>query len=96
MTDKDSPPVRIVEIELSPQTAKVIRQIKVIGRGDGALDPEGIVAKQDGGFWLASEGGAANVPANRLLEVDSAGQILRTIGVPDLLPRPRVSPPIDR
>lgn len=88
VTDQDSPHVRIVEIELAPQTAKVIRQLNVIGRGDDDLDPEGIVAKQDGGFWLASEGGAANVPANRLLEVGSTGQIVRAIGVPaSLAPR---------
>jgi hypothetical protein len=88
VTDQDSPPIRIVEIELAPQTVKVIRQISVIGRGYDDLDPEGIVAKQDGGFWLASEGGAGNVPANRLLEVDSAGQIVRAIGLPaSLAPR---------
>lgn len=87
VTDQDSRPIRIVEIQLAPDLAKVIRQISVNGRDD-AIDPEGIVAKQDGGFWLASEGSAGNVPPNRLIEVDSAGQILRIISLPaSLAPR---------
>lgn len=85
VTDQDSAPIRIVEIELTPQAAKVVRQISVTGPGGETLDTEGIVAKPDGGFWLASEGGAGNVPANRLLEVDPEGKILRTIGLPDAL-----------
>lgn len=85
VTDRGSPPIRIVEIELSADTAKVVRQISVSGPGTDDLDPEGIVAKEDGGFWIASEGGARNVPANRLLEVDSAGQIGRAIGLPSSL-----------
>ena len=87
-TDQDSRPIRIVEIELAPLMAKVIRQIIVSGRESDDLDPEGIVATQDGRFWLASEGGAGNLPPNRLLEVGSAGQILRAIDVPpSLAPR---------
>lgn len=85
VTDRGSRPIRIVEIELSADTAKVVRQINVIGPGTDDLDPEGIVAKEDGGFWIASEGGARNVPANRLLEVDSSGQIGRAIGLPSSL-----------
>jgi hypothetical protein len=88
VTDQDSRPIRIVEIELAPLMAKVIRQIAVTGPESEDLDPEGIVATQDGGFWLASEGGPGNSPPNRLLEVGSAGQILRTIDLPpSLAPR---------
>lgn len=88
VTDRDSRPIRIVEIQLAPDSVKVVRQIDVHGRGDDTLDPEGIVAKQDGGFWLASEGSVGNEPSNRLIEVDSAGQILRTISLPaSLAPR---------
>jgi hypothetical protein len=82
VTDQDSKPTRIIEIELTPQSAVAIRQIAVTGPGDEDLDVEGIVAKQDGGYWLASEGGPGNVPANRLLEVDPTGRIVRTIGLP--------------
>lgn len=85
VTDQDSAPIRIVEIELTAQAATVVRQIGVTGPGSENLDTEGIVAKPDGGFWLASEGGAGNVPANRLLEVDPEGKILRTIGLPEAL-----------
>lgn len=88
VTDQDSPPIRIVEIELAPVMAKVIRQIIVTGSGDYNLDPEGITATQDGRFWLASEGSEGNLPPNRLVEVSSAGQILRAIDVPpSLAPR---------
>jgi hypothetical protein len=88
VTDQDSRPIRIVEIELAPLTAKVIRQITVTDSADDDLDPEGIVATRDGGFWLASEGAAGNLPPNRLLQVGSAGQILRAIDVPpSLAPR---------
>src|SRR5436190_19088834 len=31
VTDQDSRPIRIVEIELAPQTARVVRQTNVIG-----------------------------------------------------------------
>ena len=85
VTDQDSAPIRIVEIALTAQAATVVRQIGVTGPGGENLDTEGIVAKPDGGFWLASEGGAENVPANRLLEVDPEGKILRTIGLPEAL-----------
>lgn len=88
VTDGDSSPVRIVEIELAPETTKVVRQINVIGPGNDDLDPEGIAASRDGGFWLASEGGEKNAPANRLLEIDPAGKIVRTLGLPgSLAPR---------
>lgn len=88
VTDQDSPPARIVEIELGPGRARVIRQIPVTGEANVDLDLEAIAAKADGGFWIASEGSTGNVPANRLIEVDATGRILRTIGLPDdLAPR---------
>lgn len=85
VTDKDSAPIRIVEIELAANSAKVVRQISVIAPGYDGLDPEGIVAKQDGGFWLASEGGAGNVPPNLLLETNAVGEILRSLHLPDAI-----------
>lgn len=85
VTDQDSPPVRIVEIALTAGSAKVVRQISVSAPGFDDLDPEAIVAKQDGGFWLASEGGAGNVPPNVLLEVDGAGMLRRAIQLPEAI-----------
>lgn len=85
VTDQDSPPLRIVEIELAPHAAKVIRQIEIVAGREKNLDPEGIVATQDGTFWLASEGSTGNVPANRLLKVNAAGQLMHTINLPAAL-----------
>jgi hypothetical protein len=82
VTDQDSAPVRIVEIALAAGSAKVIRQIGVNGGGFASLDPEAIVAKPDGGFWLASEGKTGNVPPNVLLEIDARGAQIRTIQLP--------------
>jgi hypothetical protein len=81
VTDQNSPPIRIVEIELEARTAKVVRQIAITVL-EGDLDPEGIVAAQDGRFWLASEGGTRNVPPNRLLDVGSDGCVVRAISLP--------------
>ncbi len=83
VTDQDSPPVRILEFDVMPGNVRVIGQIKVTGEANVDLDPEGIAAKADGGFWIASEGSTGNIPANRLLEIDPIGRILRTIGLPD-------------
>jgi hypothetical protein len=39
VTNQNSPPIRIVEIELESRTAKVVRQIAITGL-EGDLDPE--------------------------------------------------------
>jgi len=51
VTDKDSPPVRILEIDASASSARVVRQIPVIAPGFESLDLEAIVVQPDGGFW---------------------------------------------
>ena len=84
VTDADSSPLRIIEILLQPGAPpKVARQIPLQTSGLGDLDPEAIVAKPEGGFWLASEGSKHNEPPNRLLDVDASGQVTRTIDLPD-------------
>lgn len=83
VTDQDSPPLRIVEIEVSETSARVVRQINVSAPGFDDLDVEGLVMKPDGGFWLASEGQEGNSPPNVLLDVDADGLLLRTINLPD-------------
>lgn len=52
--DKDSPPVRILELEVLESTARVVRQIRVFAPGFDGLDPEAIVAKADGGWPAAA------------------------------------------
>lgn len=89
VTDQDSPPLRIIEIEVTRQTARAVGQIEIQSGGLDELqdlswlDVEGLAAKADGGFWLASEGGEGNDPPNMLIEVDHTGRALRTIHLPD-------------
>ncbi len=82
VTDTDSPPLRIIEIDISTAAPKAVAQITVTAPGFDRLDCEGIVAKPDGGFWLASEGGEGNSPPNVLLEVDASGRLMRFIQLP--------------
>ena len=83
VTDQDSPPLRIVEIEVLETSARVVRQISVTAPDLHDLDVEGLVMKPDGGFWLASEGQEGNSPPNVLLDVDADGRLLRTVNLPD-------------
>lgn len=85
VTDQDSPPLRIIELDVSQSPARAVGQTLVVAPGFDGLDFEGIVAKPEGGFWLASEGGVGNTPPNMLLEVDANGRLLRSIGLPQNL-----------
>ena len=82
VTDSDSPPVRIIELDVSASPGRVVRQIPVIAPGFDSLDLEAIVALPNGGFWLASEGAEDNNPPNVLLEVDAGGRLRRSIELP--------------
>ncbi len=82
ITDQDSAPIRIIEITVSSASADVTGQIAVVAPDLENLDTEGIAAKPDGGFWLASEGAKRNVPPNLLVEVDASGRMLRSLGLP--------------
>lgn len=84
ITDHDSAPLRIIEIAVSPGAAPtVVRQIPLVGPNLDVLDTEAIVAKPEGGFWLAAEGSKHDDPPNLLIEVDETGRIGRSIGLPD-------------
>lgn len=82
VTDDNSPPARIVEIDVSGGGARVVRQIAISAPDIGKLDCEALSVKPGGGFWIASEGGDYNDPPNLLLELDAEGRLLRTIGLP--------------
>jgi Esterase-like activity of phytase len=82
VTDRASPPPRILRIDVSARPPKVLDAMQVSACGAG-LDLEGIAAKKDGGFWLASEGGKDNGRTNQLLDVDKSGHCLRQIPLPD-------------
>lgn len=81
-TDQDSPPARILEIDVSRSPATVVRQIPINTTEIRRLDLEGISAKRNGGFWLVSEGGDYNDPPNLLIEVDARGTLVRAIALP--------------
>lgn len=83
-TDADSPPARIIEISVKPgEPPQVVAQIAITAANLPDLDIEAIVAKPNGGFWLASEGGKRNDPPNLLLQVDAAGKVTQVIELPD-------------
>lgn len=80
--DGDSPPLRIIAIEVSGERAWVSGQTVVETAGLPALDVEGSAITPSGGFWLASEGKAGNEPPNFLFEVDASGRVLRRLDLP--------------
>lgn len=82
VTDKNSPPVRILEIDIAVLVPRVVNQLAVLAPESGSLDPEAIVAVNGGGFWMASEGRAGGA-SNVLLEVDATGHVRRSIYAPE-------------
>jgi hypothetical protein len=75
----------IYEIDATETPARILRRIVV--SADGApvenLDLEGISARAEGGFWLASEGN--NDRANRLLRVDADGVVEEDMALPEAI-----------
>lgn len=80
--DGDSPPLRIIAIEVAGDRAWVADQTVVETAGLPVLDVEGSAITPSGGFWMASEGKAGNTPPNFLFEVDASGRVLRTLDLP--------------
>lgn len=62
----------------------VIEARFAVGDEDGLLDLEGIAARPEGGFWLASEG-RNNARPNALVRVTAEGEILSTVELPEAL-----------
>jgi len=83
VADKDSPPARILEIDAHARPPRVVRQITITTPAEvERLDLEAVSIKRDGGFWLASEGGDFDEPANLLLECDAHGNVTATHRLP--------------
>lgn len=82
---------RIFAVDVSMKPALITEEIILTDNGNTVdLDPEGITARQSGGFWIVSEGsGSVDDPArpvespNLLLKVDDDGTILETVPLPD-------------
>ena len=63
----------IYRVDVSTSRAVITERVAVDGADD--LDLEGITIAPDGTRWLASEGNATDERANRLLQVDAAGDV---------------------
>lgn len=79
----------VYEIDTWQRPAKIVRRIPVGGVGvadqtTGDFDLEGIAARPEGGFWLASEGrtNAGSSRPNVLVRVDASGAIQETAELP--------------
>lgn len=71
----------IYRIDVTSTPARITERIAV-GAADGSLDLEGIAARPEGGFWLASEGDAEETN-NVIVRTDADGTI---VGNPIPLP----------
>jgi hypothetical protein len=72
----------IYQVDVSASPAVIVDRIAV-GTADGAFDLEGVAARSEGGFWLASEGRGNDSRRNEILQVDSTGAIVGgPIGLP--------------
>ena len=60
----------------------VIRYEWTLRGGSGDYDSEGIAFSPDGFVWIASEGDDPGKRANRLLKVDTSGNVVDEIGLP--------------
>jgi hypothetical protein len=77
----------IFEIDATQVPARIVRRMAVMKDGAAVekLDLEGIAARPDSGFWLASEGNPKKEMANRLLRVSAEGIVEEDIALPDAI-----------
>jgi LPXTG-motif cell wall-anchored protein len=81
ITDSVYKPTRILTIDTATTPATITAQLAVTKAGAPAsYDAEGLIARADGGFWLAAEG--ATGPANQLVRLDSNGAVVEEIPLP--------------
>ena len=71
-----------IDVSEKPAVITDVREIKPGTIGTGNYDPEGIAIAPDRSVWVASEGNASDSIPNRLLKLDSAGNVLAEIGLP--------------
>lgn len=74
-------PAQIYSVDVSKKPARITSATTVTENGAPAnLDIEGLFARPQGGFWLASEG--ATGAANKIYRTDAAGAIQQTVSLP--------------
>jgi len=78
---------RIFHIDANQHPARITAVTDIVRNGKAAknLDLEGITLDGQGGFWLASEGNAEKEIPHALYQVNAAGEITRTIELPEAL-----------
>ncbi|WP_028659499.1 esterase-like activity of phytase family protein [Nocardioides insulae] len=69
-----------VDVRRTPARITEVREVHTASGETPALDIEGLAARENGGFWAASEG--ATGPENQLLRLASDGEILETVKLP--------------
>jgi hypothetical protein len=87
VTDSAYSEAQILTIDATKSPAEIVSAVTVSENGAPMpnLDLEGIAARADGGFWLASEGAPKKEMANRILRVSAEGVVEETIPLPDSL-----------
>ncbi|MFI5427693.1 esterase-like activity of phytase family protein [Aeromicrobium sp. UC242_57] len=74
-------PAQIFTVDVAKTPARITSALTVTDNGVPAnLDVEGLFARPQGGFWLASEG--ATGAANKIYRTDAAGAIQQTVSLP--------------
>lgn len=74
-------PAQIYTVDVSQTPAHITSALTVTQGGAPAnLDIEGLFARPDGGFWLASEGSTG--AANKIYRTNDAGEIQETVSLP--------------
>lgn len=63
-------------------TPAIVRHEWTLTGGSGDYDGEGIAVAPDGFVWIASEGDDPGARANRLLKVDTNGNVAEEVGLP--------------
>lgn len=81
ITDAIYKPTRLLSINTATTPASIVGELTVTKGGSPvSYDAEGLVARPDGGFWLAHEGKTG--PENLLVRLDAAGAVTQEIGLP--------------
>jgi hypothetical protein len=82
----------VYRVDVSGHPARIVKRIPVGGvdvadQSQGDFDIEGIAARREGGFWLASEGrtDAGSSRPNLLIRTNSAGAVLQSVPLPSAL-----------
>ncbi|GAA1757601.1 esterase-like activity of phytase family protein [Agromyces humatus] len=80
-SDNALKPSTIFTVDVTGAQARITDSLVVTHGGSPAnLDVEGLFARPQGGYWLASEGAAG--AANSLVRTDAAGAVVETVALP--------------